>query len=416
MQRRALVPVVLLGLTPLLALPLLSLTGCTKARAKQDSEALPVGVIALSASATPSSVSTPVAGMPSGMAPRPAADSVIVGGREAPLSFAPIAKKADPSVVTITTVGEEQEPRGIFSHGRRRETRGLGTGFVISTDGTILTNNHVVDGADQVVVQLSNSHPYPAKVLGRDSATDIAIVKIESKEPLTALPLGDSDAADVGDWVVAIGNPFGLSHTVSVGIVSAKGRTREDVPLDPSGYYDFIQTDASINPGNSGGPLLNLRGEVVGMNTAVRGGGAQGIGFAIPINMVQKLLPTLLHDGKITRSAMGVRIRDVRELSPEEKAQIHYTEESGAVIEDVEPQGAAAKAGLKPGDVVVAFDGTTIENHKLLQWLASTAGVGKSVNIRVMRAGKPFEQTMVLGQLQERPRTQRRHTAPDDEP
>ncbi len=421
MQRRALgswVTVIALGLLPALPLALTAFgaAGCNKARAKQDTEALPA---ASGSSALASSSSAPavpqIAGLPSGMAPRPAADSVLVGGREAPLSFAPIAKKADPSVVTITTVGEEQEPRGLFSHGRRRETRGLGTGFVISTDGTILTNNHVVEGADQVLVQLSNSHPYPAKILGRDAATDIAIVKIDSKEPLTALPLGDSDAAEVGDWVVAIGNPFGLSHTVSVGIVSAKGRTREDVPLDPSGYYDFIQTDASINPGNSGGPLLNLRGEVVGMNTAVRGGGAQGIGFAIPISMVQKLLPTLLRDGKITRSAMGVRIRDVRELSPEQKAQIRYTEDTGAVIEDVEPQGAAAKAGLKAGDVVVAFDNTPIENHKLLQWLASTAGVGKSVIVRVIRAGKPFDLTLVLGLLPERPRAQRRHVAPSDE-
>ncbi len=424
MQRRALgswVTVIALGLLP--ALPVLALTafgtaGCNKARAKQDTDALPAtsgpGATALG-SASSAATGPQIAGLPSGMAARPAADAVLVGGREAPLSFAPIAKKADPSVVTITTVGEEQEPRGLFSHGRRRETRGLGTGFVISTDGTILTNNHVVEGADQVLVQLSNSHPYPAKILGRDAATDIAIVKIDSKEALTALPLGDSDAAEVGDWVVAIGNPFGLSHTVSVGIVSAKGRTREDVPLDPSGYYDFIQTDASINPGNSGGPLLNLRGEVVGMNTAVRGGGAQGIGFAIPISMVQKLLPTLLRDGKLTRSAMGVRIRDVRELSPEEKGQIHYTEDTGAVIEDVEPQGAAAKAGLKAGDVVVAFDNTPIENHKLLQWLASTAGVGKSVNVRVIRAGKPFDQTLVLGQLPERPRAQRRRVAPSDE-
>ena len=420
MQRRARprgswVMLMTLGLLPALAL---ANAGCNKVRVKQDSDALPVGTsssIAPGAASAVSAAAVAPSGMLAGMAPRPATDTVLFGGREAPLSFAPIAKKADPSVVTITTVGEEQEPHGIFSHGRRRETRGLGTGFVISTDGTILTNNHVVEGADQVVVQLSNSHPYPAKVLGRDSATDIAIVKIESKEALTALPLGDSDAADVGDWVVAIGNPFGLSHTVSVGIVSAKGRTREDVPLDPSGYYDFLQTDASINPGNSGGPLLNLRGEVVGMNTAVRGGGAQGIGFAIPINMVQKLLPTLLHDGKITRSAMGVRIRDVRELSPEEKSQIHYTDETGAVIEDVEPQGAAAKAGLKPGDVVVAFDNTPIESHKLLQWLASTAGVGKSVNVRVIRAGKPIDLTLVLGQLPERPRAQRRRVSPSDE-
>ena len=399
-----------LAVASVLALGAAGVGACAKPKAQKDS--LPAGAVPVSSVETTQSAPLPIAASSIGVG----TDSLGISGHEAPRSFAPIAKRADPSVVTITTVAEEPDSHGFFSRGRHRETRGLGTGFVINPDGTILTNNHVVEGADQVVVQLSNGHPYPAHVLGRDSSTDIAVVKIDSKEPLAALPLGDSDASEVGDWVIAIGNPFGLSHTVSVGIVSAKGRTREDVPLDPSGYYDFLQTDASINPGNSGGPLLNLNGEVVGMNTAVRGGGAQGIGFAIPINMVRQLVPTLIRDGKITRSALGVRIRDVRELSPEEKAQIHYTDDTGAVIEDVDPAGAAAKAGLQAGDVVVAFEGQPVAGHKLLQWLASTAGVGKTVGIRVIRAGKPFDQRVTLGKLPEQTRSPRRHIQSDDEP
>ena len=339
----------------------------------------------------------------------------------APLSFAPIAKKADPGVVTINTITDEVEPRGIFSRGERhREAKGLGSGFIVDKEGVVLTNNHVIEHADMILVQLSNGHRYEGKVTARDPRTDIAVVKIQAKEPLTALALGDSDTTDVGDWVVAIGNPFGLSHTVSAGIVSAKGRGQKDVPLDPSGYYDFIQTDASINPGNSGGPLFNLKGEVVGMNTAIRGGGAQGIGFAIPINMVKQLLPALLRDGRITRSAMGVRIRDARELLPDEREQIKYREEKGAVIESVEPGEGADKAGLKPGDVVVAFDGQPIERGSLLQWLASTAGVGRQVTVRVVRAGKAFDQRVTLGRLADPPRPvraphQRRPPRDDDD-
>jgi serine protease Do len=373
----------------------LALAGCQKSNSSSSSGSadLPPGAVAVT-SASPSLAVPP--------SDTPRVDLQGKGALALP-TFAPIAKAADPGVVTINTVAEEaQGSGGIFSRGgKRREARGLGTGFLLDKDGTVLTNNHVVEGADSIVVQLSNGHQYTAKVLGRDARTDVAVVRIDAKEPLTPLSLGDSDKVDVGDWVVAIGNPFGLSHTVSAGIVSAKGRGREDVPLDPSGYYNFLQTDASINPGNSGGPLLNLRGEVVGVNTAIRGGGAQGIGFAIPINMVKQLLPPLLRDGKIVRSALGVRIVDARTLLPEDRVQLGYKEDVGAIIEAVEPGGGADKAGLKPGDVIVAFEGQSIERGSLLQWLASTAGVGRAVDVRIIRAGKTFDQKVTLGALPE---------------
>lgn len=331
--------------------------------------------------------------------PTPAAPATEL--KMAPLSFAPIAKRADPSVVTIYTSGEE-EGRGLFARrGRGHTAKGLGTGFIVDKGGVIITNNHVIEGADEITVLLSDEHRYPAKVTGRDPRTDIAVVKIDGAKDLTAIPLGDSDALEVGDWVVAIGNPFGLSHTVSAGIVSAKGRGGNDVRLDSSGYYNFLQTDASINPGNSGGPLLNLKGEVVGMNTAIRGDGAQGIGFAIPINMVKQLMPMLLRDGHFTRSALGVVIRDARDLSPDEHQQLKIAGEKGAVIQQIEPNGPADKAKLEVGDVIVGFEGQAIDRGSLLQWLASTAGVGKSVTVRVLRAGKPIDLKVTLGELKE---------------
>jgi serine protease Do len=319
----------------------------------------------------------------------------------APLSFAPIAKGADASVVTIYTSGED-EGRGIFGRrGRSHTQKGLGTGFIVDKEGIIITNNHVIEGADEITVLLSNEKRYPAKVTGRDPRTDIAVVKIDGAADLKAIPLGDSEALEVGDWVVAIGNPFGLSHTVSAGIVSAKGRGGSDVRLDATGYYNFLQTDASINPGNSGGPLLNLRGEVVGMNTAIRGDGAQGIGFAIPINMVKQLMPPLIKDGKITRSALGVVIRDARDLSPEEHKQLKIEGEKGAVVQQIEPNGPADKAHLAVGDLIVGFEGQTIDRGSLLQWLASTKGVGQTANVRVIRASKPLDIKVTLGELKE---------------
>ena len=333
----------------------------------------------------------------------PIVPSAPAGVPVVPLSFAPIAHRADPSVVTVSTIEMSEEPSpSFFGRVRRRESKGLGTGFIIDKDGVILTNNHVVAGAEEITVTLSDERNFPAKVVGTDSHTDMAVIRIAATG-LTPLPLGDSDAIDVGDWVVAIGNPFGLAHTVSAGIVSAKGRTRDDVPLDdPAGYYNFIQTDASINPGNSGGPLLNLKGEVVGMNTAIHAQ-AQNIGFAIPINMVKQLLPMLLRDGHLTRSALGVKILSVRKLPQEDRTQLKVSEDRGVVVDQVVPDGAAAKAGIAVGDVILAFDGEPVDREDRLRWLASVAGVGRQVTLRVQREGKVFDQKVTLGELSERP-------------
>jgi serine protease Do len=378
----------------LLAALLAIAAACDGKKAATSSEGpLPPG-------ATPVATPTPLPSAPVAATPP---ETVGSAAPLLPLSFAPIARLADPSVVTITTVGVEEEVSP-FTHRRRRsQTQGLGTGFVIDRSGVILTNNHVVNGAQTVEVKLSDARTFPATVVGTDPPTDIAVVRIDNKE-LRPLPLGDSDAIEVGDWVVAIGNPFGLSHTVSAGIISAKGRTNRDVPLDPAGYYDFLQTDASINPGNSGGPLLNLKGDVVGMNSAMHQGG--GIGFAIPINMIKQLLPVLLRDGHLTRSALGVGIKDVRELTRDERQAVGLTEgetSGGAVIEYVAPGGPADKAGLEARDIIVAFEGTPLERSAKLQWLASTTGVGRSVTLRVQRGGKQFDQKVTLGQLPEAP-------------
>ncbi len=386
----------------LLALPML-VGACNKPKAETTPELPPNAVPVTTASAgLPATTTTTTSASPS--------PDVKTG----PLSFAPVAKKADPSVVTIYTVGEERG-EGPFARKRARTAKGLGTGFIVQKDGVIVTNNHVIEGADEILVQFSDERRVPAKIAGRDPQTDIAVVKVEGQKDLVALPFGDSDGLDVGDWVVAIGNPFGLSHTVSAGIVSAKGRGKDDVPLDPSGYYNFIQTDASINPGNSGGPLLNLNGEVVGMNTAIRGGGAQGIGFAIPINMVKQILPTLLRDGHFTRSALGVRIRDLRDLAPEDKATFKIGDQKGAIIEYVEPNGPADKAKLEVGDVIVGFDNQPVERGSQVQWLASTAGVGKNVSVRVFRGGKTFEVPVTLGELKQTKRIARPAPRPSDD-
>jgi serine protease Do len=325
------------------------------------------------------------------------------------MSFAPIAKRVDPSVVTIVTTGEEVAQEGIWGRIRHYETHGLGTGFVVDKDGIIVTNNHVVDGANDIQVKLSDERVFPAKVVGTDPQTDVAVIRIASSG-LAALTLGDSDRIEVGDWVVAVGNPFGLEHTVSAGIISAKGRSNDDVPFgDPTGYYSYLQTDAAINHGNSGGPLLDLRGDVVGVNTAIlgevsrgrsgqHGDTAQNIGFAIPINMVKQLLPMLLRDGHVTRSALGVTVRSARKFAPEDRAQLKIGDK-GVVIFGVTPGGPAEKAGLVPGDLIVAFDGEATDREEQLKWMASIAGVGRQVTHRVQREGKPFDLKITLGLL-----------------
>lgn len=307
-----------------------------------------------------------------------------------PLSFAPLAKRADPAVATVKARVVQQG-----ASGRRRVQEGLGTAFVYDPKGYMLTNNHVVEEATDITVGFVDGKELRASIVGRDKQTDIAVLKVE-EEGLPYLPLGDSDRSEVGDWVVAIGNPFGLSHTVSAGILSAKGRTKDDVKgLDPTGYFNFLQTDASINPGNSGGPLLDVKGEVVGINAAIRAN-ANGIGFAIPINMVKQLLPMLLRDGKISRSAIGI---EVGALNSIEATRLKRPDRKGAWVFSVRPGGPASKAGISPDDVILEFDGKTISDPNELRWLASIAGVNKTVTLRIARLERIFDLRVTLGDL-----------------
>jgi serine protease Do len=318
----------------------------------------------------------------------------------APGSFSQLAKKGSPSVVNISTVkvikGGRQvplpfgpdDPFGEFFERffgdqapRDFKQRSLGTGFIIDKQGFILTNNHVVEGTDEIKVTLNDKREFEAKIIGRDPKTDLALIRIESDHLLTPLPLGDSDKLEVGDWVIAIGNPFGLGHTVTAGIVSAKYRQ-----IGAGAYDNFIQTDASINPGNSGGPLLNTAGEVVGVNTAIfsQSGGSVGIGFAIPINMAKDLLPQL-KKGKVVRGWLGVMIQ---EINPELKDKLNLKEEKGALIGDVIAEGPADKAGIKRGDVIVSFDGKEISEANDLPFIVGSTPVGKTVTVEVIRKGK----------------------------
>jgi serine protease Do len=281
-----------------------------------------------------------------------------------------------------------------FGNSPRREfkQKSLGSGFVIDREGYILTNNHVVEKASSIKVKLSDEKEYDAKIVGRDPKTDIALIKIDVNHELPSATFGDSDKLEVGDWVVAIGNPFGLEHTVTAGIVSAKGRV-----IGAGPYDDFIQTDASINPGNSGGPLLNLKGEVVGINTAIVSGG-QGIGFAIPINVVQNLLPQLKSKGKIARGWLGVVIQ---KITPEIAKSFNLKETEGALVSDVMEQGPAEKAGIKRGDVIASFNGKKIKDNETLPRLVAATEIGKKVKVEIIRDGKPLGIEVVVGELPE---------------
>lgn len=311
----------------------------------------------------------------------------------APVSFAPIVKAADPAVVTITTVGEQIVP-GWGGKTRRREAKGLGTGFIIDKDGTIITNNHVVsqeDGsvATTISVKLSDDRELPCTVVGRDPPTDIAVVRIDPKGlTLPVLALGDSDAIEVGDWVVAIGNPFGLAHTVSAGIISAKDRTKEDVPLDPSGYYDFMQTDASINPGNSGGPLVNIRGEVIGINSAIASqtGYYSGYGFAIPITLAKTVMDDIIVHGRVRRGIVGVGLNEV---TAEDAAVNKLAVIGGAKVGNFNPpeNNPAQKAGIMEGDLIIKADGKTVDRVSTLQRIIRSHQPGDVVELEAVRYG-----------------------------
>jgi serine protease Do len=326
--------------------------------------------------------------------PGPSARASRGGG--APSSFADLAATADPAIVFVDTV-EERAP----TPGSRRVVReGLGSAFVYDPNGLILTNNHVVEGATEIRVKFQDGRALAASVVGRDPKTDVAVLRVDAKG-LPHLPLGNSDAVRVGDWVVAIGNPFGLAHTVSAGIISAKGRTGQDVKGlgDPSGYFNFLQTDASINPGNSGGPLLDVLGNVVGINTAIRAE-ANNIGFAIPINMVRELLPRLISDGKVRRSAIGIHVAG---LKPEDVERLNLGSTHGALVMRVLPGGPADRAGLQVDDVIVGFSGAPIAGPEELRWKASLAGIGQAVRVRVARGKRTLELSVTLSELDAEP-------------
>lgn len=275
---------------------------------------------------------------------------------------------------------------------REFKTHSLGSGFIISSDGYILTNNHVVEKADEIRIKLDNGKEYEAKVVGRDPKTDLALIKVNpDKDFPEPAVLGDSDELRVGDWVIAVGNPFGLGHTVTAGIISAKGRV-----IGAGPYDDFLQTDAAINPGNSGGPLFNLKGEVVGINTAIVARG-QGIGFAIPVNMAKELLPQL-KKGKIIRGWLGVMIQD---MTPELAKSFGLDKPKGALVADVLEGGPADKAGIKRGDVVVGFDGKEIPDARTLSRLVAATAPDSEVEVVVLRDGKEKSIRVKVGTMPE---------------
>jgi serine protease Do len=326
--------------------------------------------------------------------PRGPSTVILPGGVQAPASFADLAERAAPSVVFVRT---NQTHR----YGTRRVLgRGLGSGFIIDPDGLILTNHHVVENAARIDVVVGKDRKLRATIVGADPPTDLAVLRIDARG-LPALSLGDSNALRVGDWVLAIGNPFGLANTVSAGIISAKDRTTEDVPgLDPRGFYNFLQTDASINPGNSGGPLLDLGGNVVGVNTAINVQ-AHKIGYAIPINMVRELLPNLIGQGHIERAAIGAVISS---LKPVDMPRIGVDSLKGALVRQVTEDGPGARAGLVVDDVILEFNGREIPGPWALRWAMSLAGVGSVVKLVVRRpTGQLQDLEVKLGDSSELP-------------
>jgi serine protease Do len=279
----------------------------------------------------------------------------------------------------------------------RRNVRGLGSGFVINADGYVITNHHVVANASEIRVKLADGREVPGKVVGGDAKTDLALLKVEATG-LPVIPLGDSAKLEVGEPVMAVGNPFGLEQTVTTGIVSATGRS-----IGAGPYDDFIQTDASINPGNSGGPLINARGEVVGVNTAIASGngGSVGIGFAIPTNLVKPVVAQLAETGRVTRAWLGVSIQPVtKELA----SSFGLPDTTGALVSDVMENSPAAKVGLKQGDVITKWDGHPVARGTDLPRAVAETKVGREVPIEVMRDGKRLSLTVKVAQLEERDR------------
>ena len=332
-------------------------------------------------------------------------------------NFSALAKQVQPGVVNIRTVKTTKEGGPVFRHffgnpfgnrdpfggrdpfgeggpGREFKQRSLGSGFILDKEGLIVTNNHVIENADEIKVRLADEREFDAKVIGRDPKTDLALIRIEDAKDLSPLKMGDSEKLEIGSWVLAVGSPFGLEQTVTAGIVSAKGRF-----IGAGPYDDFIQTDASINPGNSGGPLLNMNGEVVGINTAIVAQG-QGIGFAIPVSLAQSIIAQLKDHGSVTRGWMGVGIQD---LTPELAQYYGLKDQKGVLVTQVFPGDPAEKAGIKVKDVIVAVDGKPVVTSRELSTAVAGMPIGKEVPVKILRDGK---EQIVKVQLAERKDTE----------
>ena len=328
-----------------------------------------------------------------------------------PNSFADLAEKLMPSVVNISTTQTVvtrsnpfpnfQFPPGSpfgdmfkeFGTPQERQSSALGSGFIIDEKGILVTNNHVIEGAEDIVVQVNGEKKFKATVIGADPLSDIAVLKIESKEKFLPVRFGDSDKARIGDWVIAIGNPFGLGGTVTSGIISARNRS-----IGLSRYEDYIQTDASINSGNSGGPLFDMSGNVIGINTAILGrSGNVGIGFSIPSNSAKIVIDQLIEFGETKRGWLGVRIQDVtKEIAEVEKLD----KPRGALVASVAPNSPSEKAGVKSGDIILEFNGEKIEQMKELPMIVARTEVGKKVKVKIWRNKKEITKTITLGRLE----------------
>jgi serine protease Do len=332
-----------------------------------------------------------------------------------PASFSDLAERVKPAVVNISTT-KTLKGRGLgtpfgrspfddffrddffnrfFGDIPQRDFKqqSLGSGFIISDDGYIFTNNHVVENTDKILVKISDGKEYEAKIIGTDSKTDLALIKIKPENGLPTVEIGDSDSLKVGEWVLAIGNPFGLEQTVTAGIVSAKGRV-----IGAGAYDNFIQTDASINPGNSGGPLFNMQGKVIGINTAIVAHG-QGIGFAIPINMAKTILEDLKTKGKVTRGWLGISIQNI---SDDIAKSMNYKNKEGVLVSDVFKDDPADKAGIKVGDVITEINGRSIKDSQDLLLTIASLRVGEKANVKVWRDGKNLSFSVLVAERKDK--------------
>ena len=336
--------------------------------------------------------------------------SFSVNAKDYPGSFADLAEKLMPSVVNISTTQvittrsnpfPFEFPPGSpfedmfrdFGEPQQRRTSALGSGFIIDKDGTVITNNHVIQGAEDIFVTVNGEKEYEAEIIGTDPLSDLAVLKIRSEIIFSPVKFGDSDTARVGDWVIAIGNPFGLGGTVTSGIISARNRS-----IGLSRYEDYIQTDASINSGNSGGPLFDMNGDVIGINTAILGqSGSIGIGFAIPSNSAKKVINQLIKFGETKRGWLGVRIQNVtKEIAEAE----NLNEARGALVASVTDGSPSDKGGIKAGDIILEFDGKKINEMKELPKIVAETDVGTTVNVKIWRNKREVIKKIILGRLE----------------